>query len=313
MRLDFKILWIDDQPKHVASFSDGLRIKLRAHGFDLNLVQVAKVGDVEQEVAKHVHDDLIDLVMVDYDLGHNGKSGGELVLQKVREKFPYKEILFYSATDRDSLRRVAYEAKVDGVHFSTRFSLVEDAMHVISKLLSKVIDIDHMRGIVMSASSDIDFMVEASLDAVYRRLPEGEREVFVKALIAQIEQKLTQWTKDLSKASEKGDLPAIVKLKHLFGAHDRLVCLVKHLEAGGWAATHQNQYLERMKDYQTTVIPKRNKLAHLMLRREAGKKPELVGQAESWSVEEMTALRQCFLEHRDNFQTVATLVDAPLG
>lgn len=35
MRLDFKVLWIDDQQKHVASFSEGLRRQLLEKGFEL--------------------------------------------------------------------------------------------------------------------------------------------------------------------------------------------------------------------------------------------------------------------------------------
>lgn len=312
MRLDFTILWIDDQPKHVESFSDGLKLRLRDQGFELIVTSVAKVADVDAIVAQHVRDDLIDLVMVDYDLGQNGKSGGEEVLKKIREKFPFKEVLFYSATDRDSLRKVAYDARVDGVHFSTRLSLVDDAMHVINKLLSKVVDLDHMRGIVMSASSDIDYMVDGSILAVYSRLVGDEQTAFRMELVAQIEKKLEKWARDLSKAKEKNTFEDLVSLKHLFSSYDRLTCLLNQLGKGGWASEPQNQHLEKLKIYQNDVVPKRNKLAHVMLRRQAGKRPELVGSKESWGVDEMTQLRQLFIEHRENFQTIATLVDATL-
>lgn len=311
MRLDFTILWIDDQPKHVRSFSDGLKLRLRDQGFELHVTTAETIEDVDGIIANHVHDDAIDLVLVDYDLGSGTGAGGEEALRKVREKFPFKEVLFYSATDRDSLRRIAFDAKVDGVHFSTRLSLVDDAMQVIQKLLGKVLDIDHMRGIVMSASSDIDYLVEGSLLAVYGRLSDPEKESFCEAAIGQIDKKLKNWKGELDDAEKQGGIERLLALRHLFSSNDRLTFLIKQLSAG-WTSEHQNQYVEKVKEYQGDVVPKRNKLAHVMLRRQPGQLPELVNAKGSWAVEDMTELRQVFIEHRENFQTIAVLVDAAL-
>jgi hypothetical protein len=41
VRLDFKALWIDDQPKHVKSFREGIQRKLSELGFELEVVEVS--------------------------------------------------------------------------------------------------------------------------------------------------------------------------------------------------------------------------------------------------------------------------------
>ena len=189
---------------------------------------------------------------------------------------------------------------------------MDDAMHVIKKLLSKVVDIDHMRGIVMSASSDIDYMIENSLTAVYTRLTAEQQATFCTKLTNQIEKKISSWQGDLKKAANKNELASFLKLKSLFTSYDKLTCLLNQLDEGGWATGPHNHHLEKLKEYQNNIVPKRNKLAHAMLKREPGKRPELIGPQGLWGVQEMTELRRSYLEHRENFQTIATLVDASL-
>jgi DNA-binding NarL/FixJ family response regulator len=309
MRLDFTILWIDDQQKHVKSFSEGLKIRLRELGFDLYVLPVESLDKVDAAVGAHVQNDAVDLVLVDYDLGLGSGDGGEQALSKVRKQFPYKEVLFYSATDTEKLRKIAYDAKIDGIYFSTRFSLVNDAAHIINKLLNKVLDLDHMRGVVMSASSDIDYLVENSLAAVYGRLDSEKKSEFVKNLVEDIEKKLKNWNADLEKASRTGDLGPILKLKHLYSAFDRLGSLIDQL--GSWETEHST-YLDKVKQYKEDIVPKRNKLAHLMLKRQQGQLPQLAGVAGSWNIEDMTKLRCDLIEHRENFQDIAVLVDVKL-
>lgn len=308
MRLDFRVLWIDDQQKHIQSFSEGLRIKLKDLGFELFVIPLETIESVDQKMGEHVHHDGIDLVLVDYDLGLGKGDGGEQALTKVRKHFPYKEIVFYSATDTEKLRKIAYETKVDGVYFSTRLSLVSDTTQIIEKLLSKVLDIDHMRGVVMSATSDIDFLVEHSLLAVYKRLDIEQQSDFRKAIVAQLEGKLKDWGKDLDKAAGKDNIDAVLKLRHLFSAADKLNSLLVELD--GWAADGSS-YLQKVKAYRDDVVPRRNKLAHVMLKRESGRGATLVG-AENWSLDDMTTLRCSLIDHRENFQNIAVLVDVQL-
>lgn len=59
------------------------------------------------------------------------------------------------------------------------------------------------------------------------------------------------------------------------------------------------------------MVPRRNKLAHGMLKRVDGR-PVIADMTESFSVEDMTKLRREFIEHRDNFSMIAVLLDVKL-
>jgi len=305
MRLDFKALWIDDQPKHVQSFAEGIQRKLAGLGFQLDVIPVSSLSGVDDAVGQHIHDDGVDLVLVDFDLGLGTGAGGETALSKVRERFPYKDVVFYSADDRDKLRKMAYESGLEGIYFSTRLSLVDDTLRVIEKTLHKVMDIDHMRGVVMAATSDIDFVVEKSLLAVYARLDDQGKLDFTARIITTIRQKLARWGVELEKAEKRKTLEAVLKLKHLCSATDRLDLLLDTL--GNWTADGSSQ-LEKAKVYKDDVVPRRNKLAHVTLRVVDGRRV-LSGSEGSMTADDMKQLRCDLIEHRLNFTDIAVLVD----
>ncbi|WP_292573153.1 response regulator [Mesorhizobium sp.] len=306
MRLDFKALWIDDQPKHVRSFREGIQRRLSGLGFELEVMEVSSLDKVDEAIGPHVHNDGVDLVLVDYDLGSG--SGGEEALAKVRKQFPYKDLIFYSADDREKLRKIAYDGGLDGLYFSTRLSLVDDTVSVIQKMLHKVMDIDHMRGVVMSATSDIDFIVERSLLATYDRLDVKEKAEFRAEVVASIRSKLEKWAKELDKAEKKGSLEAIFKLRHLCSAADRLELLLESLSK--WTSDGST-YLDKAKIYRDDVVPRRNKLAHVTLREVDGRRV-LDGPEGPVSEDDMTKLRKDLIEHRQNFTSIAVLIDVKL-
>lgn len=306
MRLDFKALWIDDQPKHVKSFREGIQRKLSELGFELEVVEVSALDKVDEAIGAHIHNDGVDLVLVDYDLGSG--SGGLEALTKVRKQFPYKDLIFYSADDREKLRKIAYEGGLDSLYFSTRLSLVDDTVSVIQKMLHKVMDIDHMRGVVMSATSDIDFVVERSLLAVYERNHDEGKAAFRAAVVAAVRTKLEKWSAELGKAEGKGTLEAIFKLKHLCSAADRLGLLLESLAE--WTPDGST-HIDKAKAYKDDVVPRRNKLAHVTLRVVDGRRV-LDGPEGPITDADMTKLRCDLIEHRQNFTNIAVLVDVAM-
>ena len=307
MRLDFRILWIDDQQKHVNSFAEGLQFELNDLGFELDVIRVESLDKVQGTINEHVHGDGIDLVLVDFDLGTGNGDGGAEALLAVRKRFPYKEIIFYSALDTKKLRKIAFEAEVDGIILSTRLSLVNDTTQVIQNLLRRVMDIDHMRGVVMSATSDIDFLVEKSLHTLYERMDIASRKTFCEDLIKDLNKKLTDWSAELAKAAGKSTLLSIIKLKHIFSAIERVGQLNNCLSPMGSSASI---YQSKIDVYCKDIVPRRNKLAHVIIKKE-NDSTTLCG-LEKITEQDLASLRRDLIEHRKNFNTIAVLLDVKI-
>src|SRR5260221_13934966 len=111
MRLDFNVLWVDDQPDLVAPQITTIRAGMREEGFDFKPIQLLSLDATEQFLAGDVFTDEIDLVLVDWQLG--GGHEGQEAIAAIREKIQYKDVVFYSGNnDTDELKRLAFEAGV---------------------------------------------------------------------------------------------------------------------------------------------------------------------------------------------------------
>ena len=306
MRLNYRILWIDDQPRHVRAFRERIDMHLASLGFVLDVQEVSGLSGVDAAIGGHIHDDGIDLVMVDYDLGPG--SGGEEALASVRDRFRYKDILFYSASDPVHLRRIAFDRGLDGIHFSTRVSLADDAISIVDKTLNKVMDIDHMRGVVMAATSDIDLFIEKTVLRRHATASPQVQQEFKARVVAGIRDKMSEWAADLDRAESKPGIEAVMKLKHLYTASDRLRSLIGELEG---LVTEGVTLLESAKEYRDNLIPRRNRLAHLVVRMVDGKRvlADVKGEGSEMDVDAMCELRKDLVRHRKNFEEIAVIVD----
>src|SRR5438105_2567648 len=96
MRLDFNILWVEDQPDAVKAQRERIDFLLRKEGFRVNAEFATDVKQAEGFLGDDVFGDHVDLILMDYDLGNgpNGSAGIEMV----RDSFPFKDIVFYSAS-----------------------------------------------------------------------------------------------------------------------------------------------------------------------------------------------------------------------
>jgi len=294
MRLDFNVLWVEDQVNAVESQRARIDRQLRKEGFKLQVKFVVSVDEAVSCLASDIYGDHVDLVLMDYDLGR-GTPGDEGLVQ-VRSQFAYKDIVFYSARASDISTLVA-EKNVQGVYCSTRHDLPDTVEGVFLALVKKVLDIDHSRGIVMGASSDIDYQVNECL----RELFDKGNDVAKKASLELISSSMKKIRTRIEKAYQK--IAGISHIAELFDHHlvytsnDRLNLLRKLLEGKRTFTTQ----LSLMKKYATKTIPKRNDLAHLRVQRRGFSRKLINRAGQELTSEQMRQLRLDFLELQEMF------------
>lgn len=305
MRLDFNILWVEDQPKEVQAHLTRIRFLLRKHGFKVHAEFATSVAQAETYLANDIYGDHIDLILMDYDLG-NGPDGGAGI-ELVREKFPFKDIVFYSASGLQDLQQALPVEKVQGIFWSTRVDLADAVLGVFQALVKKVLDIDHSRGLVMGASSEIDHFVNESLLGAFEQSDAKQR----SAALQIVAEQLAEIRKSFEKEAKK--IEAATKLSELFDVHQtytsahRLRLLRKVLEARG---TH-GETIKAMLAYAKDVIPKRNGLAHVRVVR-VGFSRKLYDRAGAEiTSDDMQALRVSLLDHHEVFEKTADSLKPP--
>jgi CheY-like chemotaxis protein len=303
MRLNFNVLWVDDQPERVESLVKRIARQMEEEGFHFNPTTCKSIAAVGERIMDHVFNDEVDLILVDWDLG--GGVHGEDAIATIRDAVPYKDIVFYSAQNStDELRKAIAQKGIEGVFFASRGELVDEVIGVFESLVKKVLDLDHTRGIVMGATSDIDQMLTGCLVAIHDKLDEADQKEMIEEALRYIEKKLAEWTKEAAKLRKKGTIAAMLKANAIFSANDRLRVLIGALKQEKFK--NHAPSVELLVTYMEEVVPRRNHLGHLVLAPEG--RPRAIADIETEgkevSLDEMRDLRKRILGLRQDFKAL---------
>ncbi|MES0129731.1 hypothetical protein [Mesorhizobium sp. M0029] len=298
MRLDFNVLWVEDQQGSVQSQRERIELLVRREGFRLGVAFAASVDEAKAFLSDDIYGDHIDLVVMDYDLGAGKKGDDGLV--EVRQLFSYKDIVFYSSQASDLLEMVQ-KRRVQGVFCSTRDDLPNTVEGVFGALVKKVLDIDHSRGIVMGATSDIDHLINDCLVTLFASSDEAKQGETISALQKRTKQKRIDFEKSAAFVEAIKHLEGLADQYHIYTSADRLRLLTNLAKLNGVS----EEKIETMKAYLNRVIPDRNKLAHVRVQTKGFSRKLVDNKGVELTGEAMKALRQALLEHQEHFELLA--------
>ncbi|MGE8049182.1 hypothetical protein ACQKPT_12895 [Pseudomonas monteilii] len=301
MRLDFNVLWVEDNQRNVHAQSDRIKLLIRNEGFRLNVEFAASVEEATKFLSDDIYGDHIDLILMDYDLGAGEKGDAGLVA--VREIFPYKDIIFYSGMESAKLSQLIADRKVQGVFASHRESLPEVVEGVFENLVKKVLDIDHARGIVMGATSDIDQIVNDLLHEAFEKGAEDFQQASLSAIAERMKDKRASFEKTATAVE------SILRMKDLFSFHgvytsDDRLRLLKKLYVQFKLFDPHHDALDRYRD---EVMPRRNDLAHITVTTTGFSRTIKDRKGEVITSEDMRCLRVKLLEFHECFEALLDL------
>ena len=159
MRPNFNILWVDDQD--ISADKALLSPKIEEHGFRLKVKIAENLGKLDEIIKDDLYGDNIDLIIIDYDLGDDkfGIDG----IESIREKWPYKELIFYSARQSTDLIRKAKERDLQFVVCCDKERIEETTLGVFENMTRRQLDLSHSRGIIIEIACDIDNLTWQSI------------------------------------------------------------------------------------------------------------------------------------------------------
>jgi CheY-like chemotaxis protein len=303
MRLDFNILWVEDLQHSVQAQKEKLERLIRSEGFRLKVQFAISVEEAKKYITDNVFSDHIDLILMDYNLddGPNGDEG----LKEVRRTLPYKDVIFYSA-QANNLREYLKAADVSGVYLSSRDDLPDTADGVFQSLVKKVLDIDHSRGLVMGATSDIDHYVNDSLLHIFENSSEKTQQEIIKKILEKIEKIKTAFDANVQELREIDHISQLFEKHFVYTSADRLHLLRKALKlVGGY-----DEQDKIMLEYAEKIMPKRNDLAHIRVEIEGFSRKLLNKKGEEFTSEEMRTLRLALLEKQEAFEKIFSSLTA---
>lgn len=303
MRLDYKLLWFDDQLQQITPFTARIASAISRLGFEPHIDLRIVTGDVENPLADIPSQNDVDLVLMDYKLG--GQHNGAELAKQIRRSYRDTDIIFYSSEPASTLRRLIFDKGIDGVFCSSRVDLTDRATGVINGQLRRILDLNHMRGIVMAATSDLDHAMIECLEMVQAIVYAGDSKEFALGVSTKIADAMRSKAKQIEELGQKGKTSKLLR-EPSFGAALRLSVLTE--EIAKLAAQIREPYrIDQLASYHTDVITPRNDFAH---RKAAVIDGVLVleGRTEPLNHETLKAMRLRLLEHSDNFGGLLSLL-----
>ena len=299
MRLDFNLLWVEDQQVYVQDQRERIEYLIGKEGFRLRVLFASTVDEATKYLSEDIYGDHIDLILMDYDLGAGGK--GDDGIEQVRNIFPFKDIVFYSSQAPDLSGMVATK-KVQGVYCSTRVELPDTVDGVFESLVKKVLDIDHSRGIVMGATSDIDQYVNDCLVAIFDGSNEQCRQATLDVLAKHLKEKRKNFEKEAAYIEAVKHVSQLFDKHNVYTSNDRLRLLKNAVEIDG---VHTDK-VEVITKYLRETVPRRNVLAHVKVEVDGFSRKLIDSSGNELTNEQMKALRQELLEYQDFIESFAT-------
>lgn len=298
MRLDFNVLWVDDQQANVDADAEKFERLIRKDGFRLKKRLATSVSEAAQHVSEEIYRDSVDLILMDYHL--DGGPNGDQGLIEVRKQLPYRDIVFYSSA-ANQLREIVLKAQVEGVYCSTRTELPETAHEVFQSLIKKSIDIDHSRGIVMGATSDIDHSINECLVRCFDLDNEDFKAAILKAVLDRMVEIRSRFGDSAGKVEGIKHVAELLDHHHIYTSADRANLLRQALKQSG-----RDGGKDPLKKYISEIGPKRNILAHTRVQVDGFERKLLDRKGNELSAGDMRNLRIELLELQEALDALQT-------
>lgn len=256
MKLNYNILWFEDNIEWYKSILPSIEEILDDNGFDLIVEQRVDQSDLEELI----NADKWDLILVDYNLSDGEK--GDDIIEVIRYSL-FTDIIFYSQKGAGNIRKEITEKGIDGVFCASRDGdeFLLKVERVINTTIKKVTDINPLRGLVMAETSEIDdlmrelllvFLDDASLSK--------NQDKFIDYITSIVEESLKDTQKRITRYKNSNDIHSIL-LSPIFDMYKKSRAVDKALKFS--TNKELNGYSGIGMDYFKKIGKKRNLLAHV--------------------------------------------------
>lgn len=299
MRLEYKILWIDND---LQSYIDNNSVKgieefLLEKGFEPIIEKVFDEANLDQSITKHDYD----LIISDYNL--NNTTGDEVIKQIRDERQLDTEILFYTAQDsymnnEQVIKNLAFKERLT---FKVgRSGLSEKIEKLIELTLKKLLELNATRGLIMAITSELDVEIEdivMQLVIKHNKSIDDLKQIITDKAYTPLQNRTNRFWDNYN--DFQSYFPKIDAVKKWEVFRDLLKPLKTQPEI--------KAFLEANKTYQDQVIKIRNQFAHAKAIEDDGTlklKGQIEGEDFEFTEESCVEIRKNLISHKRNIEAL---------
>jgi len=298
MKIDYNILWVEDNESWYSTTLELFKGTLEEKGFELKAERKINFQQVEDLIKK---DGLqkYDMLLIDFALSDS--PNGDEIIKLIRDNKIYTDILFYSTAVeniKDSISRYGLE----GVYTADRKEIEDKFKSIFYTTIKKIQEVNSMRGLIMGETSELDVEIENLVMILIEKQKKTEDEL--KAIIEEKGYKESKarieksWQKYSGFRDYFPNLEAVKKWEIL---RDLLKPLKQDVD----------NFLEINQTYKTDVIEIRNIFAHAkadedkkILKGRIGKKDIEYDEAK------FIDIRKKLITHRNSIDKLKTFLNS---
>lgn len=163
MRINYRILWFEDNKSSYNTKKAFVKDIVEDFGFNF----IEPRNEIDATNLDEINYQLYDLIIADMNLA--GKTTAMHLMDSIRKKSVFTEVLFYSSNGERAVRKELSDYQIDGAYCSGRDN--EDfeykVREVIRTLIKKTQDLTNVRGMVMAEVSELDVFMEKIISEYY--------------------------------------------------------------------------------------------------------------------------------------------------
>lgn len=184
MRIEYNILWVEDEDSWYETTKELFSDTLEELGFKLVPKQCKTFEEVKEEIDKNCLKEY-DLLLVDFTL--KGQDTGEKVIEFIRnikDKPILTDVLFYSSAV-ENVRNSMKELGLEGVYTADRKEVETKFEQVVNTSIKKIQEVNTMRGLIMAETSDLDEIMLEITEILLQSDVSTEIQEYIEEMIIQ--------------------------------------------------------------------------------------------------------------------------------
>lgn len=307
MKLNYKILWIDDKIDSIISLGikDYIQEYLESLEF-ITSIDCYETAKLETEIIKQNN---YDLILSDFEVDEDGQNA-DVLIKKIRNYDIFTEVLFYSGHSE-------FIQSLIGVDRISYFSLEGDegykgfkqkVIELISQTVYKLQELNSIRGLVMSETSELDNTVIDILNDFFST--ESDETLKLRNYIIDSVIESSDSNSKRAKKFNEFSNADIIK-ERIFDADKKARTIGKLIILKNLDKTEP--FIDFYKNYKKDVLDTRNDLAHaksdiiddieyLIVSRKDGEHPEKFDQ------ENCIQIRRNLRKHSDVLKSIREII-----
>ncbi len=304
MNLNYYTLWIENEPEWLDSTIETVSNIVSEHGFVLQSDRCFSAEEFYQKNSANPHFlNKYDLILTDFHLGPG--DDGNVLINKIRDdkRSPFTDIIFYGQ-DQEAISQRLNEHFIEGVYksprdiglFSTKFE------KVFESTIKKVQDISMMRGLVISAASELAIRVTKITQRYVEKLDPNAKSELRSYVLKIVKERIDGSSKKQVELNglELHDLVS----DHFFDDSQKVRILNKIYQQ------HKISNFKFSKDYTDEVISVRNDLGHCEESEKNGKKVLVTRKGEkTFTDEECVEVRKKLINHQQRLDIIESFIE----